>query len=183
MGGVVIREASLSDVLQMTLAARRIDRREGAALTGLPWRQALERTYRRSAWTRVGSYLSAGGEDLVAVWGVVPDRPLEGVGCPWMVATPAIEARWRAFVREAAREVAEMRETWVELYNLVALENSAAVGWLGRLGFSFGEVTVRRDMAFSEFYWRRENPRPAAEIPNSAADIPNSESERCASTR
>lgn len=69
----------------------------------------------------------------VCAWGV---RPLpDGVGVPWMIATPAISQHWRELMRMAPIAVAVMRKRFRTLQNLVYAKNRSAVRFVERLGF------------------------------------------------
>lgn len=72
---------------------------------------------------------------LGAIIGVTPVSVLGGIGCPWMLGTPVLDANSRVLVRRTPRYIAAMLEAFPHLVNYVHAKNTTSVQWLRRLGF------------------------------------------------
>lgn len=77
--------------------------------------------------------------DLAAILGVAPINMLTGIGSPWMLGTPVLDAHQRILVRKTPEYIARMLKAFPHLVNFVHAHNTTSVRWLRRLGFSFSE--------------------------------------------
>ncbi len=111
--------------------AREVDRQEAMLQTGKPLDEALWRSYRMST----GCYAGRLDDDLVCVWGVAALAPLEGIGQPWLVATPMIDRAAFPFLRQCWYYLNKMKDDHDFLWNVVWEENTAARQWLAWMGF------------------------------------------------
>jgi hypothetical protein len=92
-----------------------------------------------------------------AMLGVTPISLMDGSGCPWMLATPAVEGRARPFLEMGRAWVAEARRLFPWLENRVHAENGKAIRLLLRLGFDVAsEVQTIAGQRFRKFSLIRE---------------------------
>lgn len=82
------------------------------------------------AWTA----LEAG--QPIAMWGVTADEIMGRVGCPWLLGGRRLSAHRRRFVAESRARLAPMLAMFPRLENRVLADYTAAVRWLGWLGFT-----------------------------------------------
>lgn len=66
----------------------------------------------------------------------VSDTDHAGIGVPWLLATPDLYRIKDALAERAPAEVRLMAQTYVVLFNQVHAENTVAIDWLERLGFT-----------------------------------------------
>jgi hypothetical protein len=112
---------------------READREEIESATGLPIVQALARL-------PLGKTSSAIvlADKVLAIFGDQPHDPGAGIGVPWLISTVFIEQHPRQFLRVCRPAVRRMLEQHRMLVNYVDKRNTAAIRWLGWLGFTFG---------------------------------------------
>lgn len=82
-----------------------------------------------SAWCLAA--LVAG--ELVCIFGVGPH---EGAGGPWMLGTPLVKRHRRNLARLAPHYIRLMLRDYVRLVNWVHADNTVAIAWLRRMGFT-----------------------------------------------
>lgn len=127
---IKVRKAALDDAYYLAPRLRKEDREECWAMFGMeplvPLVQSLEAG---EAW--VGT---VGGEPI-GVYGVAPAE--EGVGHPWMVATPALVAHQRNFIRQSAAAVRQLQRSYHTLTNVVDERNTVHIRWLQWCNFKF----------------------------------------------
>ena len=91
-----------------------------------------------------------------AMFGLVVTNALCGEGSPWMLGTDAIYRHPRAMLRRGPRILSAMFDSTPLLENLVAEDNSRAVRFLRRIGFTIGKEVIMiagtRFVAFSQEY-------------------------------
>jgi hypothetical protein len=92
----------------------------------------IEASVRRSmlCWT---GYVDG---ELAAILGVAPVNVLTGMGSPWMLGTPVLDAHQRVLVRKTPEYIAKMLKAFPHLVNFVHARNTTSVRWLRRLGFT-----------------------------------------------
>lgn len=78
--------------------------------------------------------------ELAAIIGVAPVSLMGGVGSPWMLGTPVLDAHSRVLVRRTPEYIAKMLKAFPHLVNFVHAENTTSVRWLRRLGFTLHEA-------------------------------------------
>ena len=95
------------------------------------------------------------GGEIVGIFGVSAQGVLSSTGCPWMLATPLIERRdvKREFVAGSRVALAWLAQDFDRLWNVVSVENRAAIRWLGWLGFAFGDVVDVNGHPF-RYFWK-----------------------------
>lgn len=71
----------------------------------------------------------------IALLGVSTVSLLYNTGCPWMLATPAVESHRRAFIEVGRAYTRLMLGEYRSLENHVDARNAASIAWLARLGF------------------------------------------------
>ena len=72
---------------------------------------------------------------LVCIFGVTPASMMGGVGSPWMMGTPLLEARAKTRMKVCPGYITRMLQAFPLLINWVHAENTTSVRWLKRLGF------------------------------------------------
>lgn len=77
--------------------------------------------------------------ELAAILGVAPVNALGGIGSPWMLGTPVLDAHSRVLVRAVPEYIAKMLNAFPHLVNFVHTKNTTSVRWLRRLGFTLHE--------------------------------------------
>lgn len=78
--------------------------------------------------------------ELAAILGCAPINMLGGIGSPWMLGTPVLDAHQRVLVRKTPEYIARMLTAFPHLVNFVHAENTTSVRWLRRLGFTLHEA-------------------------------------------
>ena len=78
--------------------------------------------------------------ELACVIGCAPISIVSGIGSPWMLGTPVLDAQSRVLVRLTPRYIALMLKAFPHLVNHVHAENKTSVRWLKRLGFTLSEA-------------------------------------------
>lgn len=131
---VEVRDLRPSDVFAVLADLRPADAAEVSALVGADnVMDAVEYSIESSAlaWTLVDD------EVPIAVFGVAPSEDPR-VGVPWMVGTPGVTRRQRAFMRLCKDYIPRMLALFPVLINVVDARNTRAIAWLRHVGFVFG---------------------------------------------
>ncbi len=133
MADVLIVPAQVDDATPLAQNLRESDLQEMRAYGhGLEPEEALRRCVRSSvmAWS---SYIDG---ELACIMGVAPLSIVSGIGSPWMMGTPVLDAHSRILVRETPEYIAKMLTAFPHLVNFVHTKNRTSVRWLRRLGFT-----------------------------------------------
>lgn len=95
------------------------------------------------------------GGEIVGIFGVSAQGVLSSTGCPWMLATPLIERHdvKREFIAGSRVALDWLAQDFARLWNVVSLENRAAIRWLGWLGFEFGQHVDVGGQPF-RYFWK-----------------------------
>lgn len=95
------------------------------------------------------------GGEIAGIFGVSAQGVLSSTGCPWMLATDVIERPdvRRSFVECSPVALGWLAQDFTRLWNVVAVENRAAIRWLGWLGFEFGETVAVGGHPF-RYFWK-----------------------------
>lgn len=75
---------------------------------------------------------------LAAIFGCAPLSLVSGIGSPWMLGTPVLDAHSRVLVATVPDYIAVMLTAFPHLVNHVHAKNTTSVRWLRRLGFTMG---------------------------------------------
>lgn len=130
---VDIRQATLDDAVAVAYNLRWQDIAELQAMRGedVNVRDALVSAVRRS------SHCWAACKDgaVLAVFGVAPISLLEGLGSPWLLATPQAERCAGALVKQGREYISIMQRIYPRMVNFVDARNRKSIRWLKRLGF------------------------------------------------
>lgn len=90
------------------------------------------------------------GGEVIAIRGV--SRLLETVGTPWLLCSPEV-SRWsKRMVADAIPWVAHHCQRYSMLVNMVHAENTSAIQWLKRLGFTIGDLYPDWGVGKAPFY-------------------------------
>jgi hypothetical protein len=130
---VILRPPEPADVRAVASHMRLADVIECAAVGKRDLRHALSEGIERSvsAWTAEVDGVPA------LITGVAPLHTLLGdTGVPWMLGTDLVTQHQRAFIRMSPDYIIRMLGAFSHLLNFVHAENTAAVRWLKRMGFS-----------------------------------------------
>ena len=149
-----VRELDVDTLAEAAVLAREIDKEEAVYQTGKLIKDALWDAYRMSS----SSYAGRLDGELVCVWGVCATAPMEGLGAPWLVATPKLEDAAVPFLRRCWYYLNKMKSDYDMLFNIVYAENTTAIQWLTWMGFEMNEAQLYGPMSkpFIPFYWRRQ---------------------------
>lgn len=136
MAEVLIRPTEPGDAATLFANLRPADLAECQAYGHADLAASLEANVRRSilCWTGL-----VDGE-LAAILGVAPVNVLGGMGSPWMLGTPVLDAHQRVLVRSTPEYIARMLKAFPHLVNFVHARNTTSVRWLRRLGFTLHEA-------------------------------------------
>lgn len=132
---VLIRPTEPGDVARLFANLRASDLAECQAYGKPDIAAGIESSAARSllCWTGL-----VDGE-LAAILGVAPLSIVNGIGSPWMLGTPVLDAHQRVLVRKTPEYIARMLKAFPHLVNFVHAKNTTSVRWLRRLGFSLSE--------------------------------------------
>lgn len=131
MAKVYIRDTHLIDVVRLAHNLRESDRAEIRAYGQTDPLKGLTESAAHSVlcWT---AFID---DEVAAILGVAPLSVMAGIGSPWMMGTPVLDAHSRVLVRETPRYIDKMLVAFPHLVNYVHFENKTSIRWLRRLGF------------------------------------------------
>ncbi len=135
---VVDRNPTVEDILHVATHMRAADIAECMALGERDLVDVLTDGVRRSVWSRA---VLIDGEP-VCILGVAPHGALltATTGVPWMLGTDLIPQNRRALIRNAPLYIDDMLRTFSHLLNFVHADNTLAVRWLRRVGFTMHDA-------------------------------------------
>lgn len=143
---IVYHDAREVDVIDIARRLRKQDLDElEVLLPGKTPVQALLVSMNSSVWTRVA--LINGHPECV--FGLGRDG---ATGIPWMMGTDVMMRHQRALLVEGRAEVEAMQRSCALLYNVTHARNTAAIRWLKRLGFQFGDQFDHNGHPLLPFY-------------------------------
>lgn len=90
----------------------------------------------------------------VALFGCARMSVLGNAGSPWLLGTDALERCARPLVALGRAKVAEWIRTYDLLENVVDARNVRTIGWLKRIGFSFGEPIEVKPGVLAVRFWK-----------------------------
>lgn len=135
MADVLIRLTTDEDIPLLATNMRAADQDEVRASghNNIEW--AVTRSVRASllCWSAF-----VDGE-LACILGAAPLSVVSGIGSPWMLGTPVLDANARILVRETPRYISKMQTAFPHLLNFVHADNKTSVRWLRRLGFTLSD--------------------------------------------
>jgi hypothetical protein len=129
---VEIRELRDGDAEALLANLRPADRDEIEALLG-PGAEA--RTLAESIERSVLLWVAVAGDEIAAIFGVVPINMLGGQGAPWLLGTPLIDRHGGAFIKLNRIYIARMLALFPTLLNIVDARNVKSIAWLKHMGF------------------------------------------------
>lgn len=135
MAEILIRRTQLEDIALLAENMRTSDVAEVRACGHEP----LEAVQRSVAHSLLCWSAFADGE-LACILGCAPISIVSGIGSPWMLGTPVLDAQSRVLVRLTPRYIAEMLKAFPHLVNHVHAHNHTSKRWLRRIGFTLGEA-------------------------------------------
>lgn len=132
MAEVLIRLTEAGDAEHLAQHLRPADAREVRAYGHTDPVHACQRSVAHSVlcWS---AFIDG---ELAAILGCAPVSVVSGIGSPWMLGTPVLDAHARVLVRVTPGYIAKMLKAFPHLVNYVHVENVTSVRWLRRLGFT-----------------------------------------------
>lgn len=96
-------------------------------------------------------------DEPCAVYGLIVQDALSGVGVPWMLATENALKHRREFLKQSPGIITQMLNICPTLYNYVHAENTTSIRWLKWLGFEFEDALPlgQNGELFHRFYRER----------------------------
>lgn len=149
---IEVRPITPEAIDELLAGLRPIDRLEMDCMMPGDQRDGLIRMAERARRSRA-AYI---GGDLVGIFGISTEGILSNTGCPWLLATTAIEPHKRVLVEGSPVALDWLAQDFTRLWNVVSIENRAAIRWLRWLGFEFGDRPVLvRGHAFRHFWMEK----------------------------
>lgn len=96
-----------------------------------------EQAVRRSMNLSHAAWAALLGDELLAVFGVIPVKDDGGIA--WMLTSTAVDRHPLTFWRESKKVIAVLRDHYAFLRNMVDARYLQAASWAKRLGFEVGE--------------------------------------------
>jgi hypothetical protein len=133
---ILIRPTVFDDGALLTEHMREADRAELHAVGHDDLGLVVERSIANSimCWSAF-----ADGK-LGCIIGVSPLSMVSGIGSPWMLGTPVLDAHSRILVRKTPEYIARMLNAFPHLMNFVHAKNITSVRWLRRVGFTLRDA-------------------------------------------
>ena len=136
MVDVLIRDTEPGDVEELIENLRACDRLEVESSVGCAlWADVIRAGARSSLYSKTAL---ADGK-LANMFGVSSVNFVQGIGSPWMLATPEFDRHPRAVIRHCRNYIAPMLALFPHLINHVDARNVRNVAWLRWLGFEISE--------------------------------------------
>lgn len=147
MGVLALRPATLADARYVGARLRMEDAAE-VLLFGMRAEDAVVQSLRGSLLCEC---LTVEGEPA-AIVGIALEGLVGGVGCPWMLTTPAVERYPRAFARLTRSFVTRSLLMTERLENVIDARYTRSIRWLQWLGF-----TVEPELAGLRRFWMEKS--------------------------
>lgn len=135
MAEIVIRPTVPADAVLLGENMRTSDVHEVRACGHEPMHAAV-----RSVAQSLLCWSAFADGELGCIIGVSPVSLVSGIGSPWMLGTPVLDAHSRVLVRMTPEYIAKMLKAFPHLVNFVHADNKTSLRWLKRLGFKFHEA-------------------------------------------
>lgn len=150
---IQFRPPQPADLDALAETMRAVDRIECSVIARATPRDALRQCVDGAEWT-----LAAFDADgvIVTAFGVTANF-MGDEGFPWMLSANGIERYAKAVLTFAPRYVADMRERFQRLSNVVHADNRSAIRFLRWLGFEIGKPMQLGGHKFYAFEWRAQN--------------------------
>ncbi|SMG43219.1 hypothetical protein [Paraburkholderia susongensis] len=154
---MIIRKATEADCHDLFPRLRVKDRVEIALSSGDTTVGVMLRSLEASdeAWVALNDQ----GE-LFGIYGVAE---VQGLGSPWMVATPEVYRYQKELVKDGREWVKSILPKYSRLFNFVHAENTQSIAWLRRLGFTIGELVPEYGAGRAPFYLFYQDPQCVTE--------------------
>lgn len=136
MADVLIRPTEPGDARTLYENLRLADFAECLAYGHADICEGIESSVRRSplCWT---AFIDG---ELAAILGCGMVSMMLGIGSPWMLGTPVLDAHSRVLVRRTPEYIAKMLRAFPHLVNFVHTDNVTSKRWLRRVGFTLHEA-------------------------------------------
>ncbi len=128
---MILVEADASHIPALAANMREADRIEIGAMGRTP-QTALRNGLAASVWALTALV----DDEPQAIMGVAPVSVMEGFGVPWMLGSERIYDHARDLVRYGPGIIAEMRQSFERLENMVHVDNTRALRFLRHFGFT-----------------------------------------------
>jgi hypothetical protein len=144
-----VRPALREDAAALSSKLRRDDKREIAAAVEGEVAEVL-------AWNVQMShpcYSVVDSDGLpVGLFGVIPDRNQERLGCVWLLGSDELVRNRIFFLRRSRLWLSKLHEHYDVLWNYVDVRNEAHVRWIAWCGFTFVRLIDRHGVEQTAFY-------------------------------
>ena len=131
MGRFEVRPPRAGDIAVIANGMRLSDKQEIWAASRLTPHEGLELALKKSPDIWVGTWEGR----PIGMAGCFPGSLLGGVGYPWQLATPEIEAAALPYLRASKPCFAGLRRKYRLLVNWVDVRNEKSIKWMKYLGF------------------------------------------------
>jgi len=131
-GQLVAKSATFEDAAKLQL--REIDKREIAAVSGLPPEVVVEAARLKTKDDARALYL---GDELICIGGIAQSSLRPDWGTPWLLGSDRIDELTIRFAKVSRQWADEGLERFRVLHNFIHVENETSIRWLRWLGFSF----------------------------------------------
>jgi hypothetical protein len=143
---LVYRQATLDDAVSLSSRLRPEDVTEVLLGSGRPVEEVLVDSVGSS---EVAEAAVVDGEEVIAIRGI---SRVETLGVPWMLCSPGVMRFTKRMVADAIPWVAHHGQRYSALMNFVHAENTTAIQWLKRIGFTIGPLWPEWGAGKAPFY-------------------------------
>ena len=116
------------------------------------WDALKYSVYHSNEWTEICYEVET--DEILMVFGLASS---EGIGIPWMVASPNITKYTKILMRYAHQTINDMINQFPLLVNFVDSRNTVHIRWLEHMGFQFSGVEhMIGSIPFKQFHMERK---------------------------
>ena len=149
--GITYNEIDL--LKNMTLRKADIDEMRAGTGFNDPWSALKYAVANSNEWTDICYYEETG--EVITVYGLASNQ---GIGNPWMFASPKIRNHKKLLMVHSKKMIQRMHEQFETLCNYVDSRNVVHIHWLKHMGFKFtGEDLMIGKIPFKFFYKLRSD--------------------------
>lgn len=148
MASLVLRAPTVADCADLAPRLREADRQEVMAASG----PDVEKTLHRALFASSHRWAAELDGELVALFGFAPVSLLDGIGSPWLLASPSLSRIPGALTKITLKHIQAVQGLYPCLENYVDARNTQSIRWLKRIGFTFGAKPVPWGVEGLPFY-------------------------------
>ena len=143
---ITYRKATLDDAISLSSRLRPEDATEVSLTTDEPTEDVLIHAVNGSEEALAAEV----GGTVIALWGVHRHKLV--VGIPWLLSSPEVSRYAKRLVADGSQWVNRINIAYPVLTNMVHAENTTAINWLKRLGFTVGDLYPEFGVGKAPFY-------------------------------